>query len=70
MAIKFKIQNAKYKYAKLELCLLKIGNNIVAIIIDVIPLKIPSNVELIILLEFSEVVIKKLSEKRMDPCRN
>ena len=70
MAIKFRIQNAKYKYAKLILCLLKIGNSIVAITIDTIPLKIPSTVEPTTWFEFSEGEVRKLSEKSTELCRN
>ena len=57
-------------YAKLILYLLKIGNSIVAITIDVIPLKIPRTTELMIWFEFSEVVIRKLSKKSTEPCKN
>lgn len=39
------MQNARYKYAKMEFCLLKTGNKIVAMTIDTIPLKIPRTTE-------------------------
>ena len=54
----------------MALCLLIIGKRIVAIIIDAIPLKIPSNIELIIWLVFSEAVVRKSSENNTAPCKN
>jgi hypothetical protein len=69
IAIKFSIVNAKYRNAKIMLCFLKIGNNIVAITIDIIPLKHNNKVEVMISFEFSDVVVINSSENRTGPCR-
>ena len=53
-AIKFRMLKAKYKYASVTLDFLKNGNKIVAIIIDVIPLKLNNKVEIMIPLEFAD----------------
>ncbi len=69
IAIKFSIINAKYRNAKVILCFLKIGNKIVATTIDIMPLKHSSKVEIMISFEFSDVVVRKLSENKTGPCR-
>jgi hypothetical protein len=70
IAIKPSTLDAKYKKAKVMLCFLKIGNKIVAITTDVIPLKNKSNVEIMISFEFAEVVVRKSSENSTGPCKN
>lgn len=68
MAIKFRIQKARYKNAKWILCRLKIGRSRVAILIEAKPLKIPSITQIMIWVEFSEVVVRKSSENKTGPC--
>ena len=67
IAIKPSIQNAKYKNAKEKLYFLKTGNKIMAITIDVIPLKNKSKVETIISFEFSEAEVRKSFENKTGP---
>ena len=62
--------NAKYKNAMVMLYFLNIGNKIVAITTDVILLKNKSKVEIMILFEFVEVLVRKSSENRIGPCKN
>lgn len=64
------MQKARYRNAKETLCFLKIGNKMVAILMDSIPLRTPSKVEKIILFEFAEVNVRKSSEKSIGPCKN
>ena len=70
MAINPSMLKAKYREAKVMLYFLKIGNRIAAIVIDVMPLKNKSKVEIIISLEFAEVMVRNSSEKSTGPCRN
>jgi hypothetical protein len=49
---------AKYNKAKVMLYFLKMGNKIVAILMDVIPLKNKSKIEIMILLELAEVAVR------------
>src|SRR6056297_2580609 len=70
IAINPSILNAKYKKAKVMLYFLKIGNKIVAITIDVKPLKNKSKTEIMIPFEFAEVVVRKSSENSTGPCKN
>ena len=70
IAIKLSMLNAKYKNAKVMLYFLKIGNKIVAITTDVMPLKNKSKIEIMISFEFAEVVVKKSSENSTGPCKN
>ena len=46
------------------------GNKIIAITIDVKPLKNKSKTEIIISFDFSEVVVRKSSENKTGPCKN
>ncbi len=70
IVMKLNMQNAKYKKAKVMLYFLKIGNKIVAITTDVMPLRNKSKVEIIISFEFADVVVRKSSEKSIGPCKN
>ena len=70
IAIKLSMLNAKYKNAKVMLYFLKIGNKIVAITTEVMPLKNKSKVEIMISFEFAEMVIRKSSENSTGPCKN
>jgi hypothetical protein len=70
IAIKPRILNAIYKIANVRLFFLKIGNKTVAMTISMIALKHKSNTEIMILLEFSEVLVRKSSENKTGPCRN
>jgi hypothetical protein len=68
--IKLMMQKAKYKKDKRMLYILNIGKSIVAIIIEIMPLKIPSNVELISKLAFDEEVVRNSSANRNGACKN
>ena len=70
IAIKLSMLNAKYKNAKVMLYFLKMGNKIVAMTTDVMPLKNKSKVEIMISFEFVEVVVRKSSENSTGPCKN
>ena len=70
IAIKLSMLKAKYINAKVMLYFLKIGNKIVAITTDVMPLKNKSKVEIMISFEFAEVVARKSSENSTGPCKN
>ena len=70
IAMKLNMLNTKYKNDKVILYFLNIGNKIVAITTDVIPLKNKSKVEIMILFEFVEMVVRKSSENRTGPCKN
>ena len=69
IVIKLSMLNAKYKNAKVILYFLKIGNKIAAITTDKMPFKNISKVEIMILSELAEVIVRKSSENSTGPCK-